>query len=62
MNGFANVASFMKAFKKAKSDLVAKEKPQEEQRKPDTKPESVYWRVPANAKREPVKEEQQEQK
>ena len=51
MNGFANTASIYKAFKKAKADLAAKEKFQEEWSKPDSTPAKEYWRVHANAKK-----------
>lgn len=62
MNGFANVAAFKKALQKAKADLTAKEKLQEEWRRPDPKPEAAYWRIPANVKREPVQEQRPEEK
>ena len=62
MNGFANVAAFKKALKKAKADLTAKEKLQEEWRRPDPKPEAAYWRIPANVKRESVQEQRPEEK
>lgn len=56
MNGFANVAAFKKALKKAKEKL------QEEWNRLDPKLEAVYWRVYANAKREQVKEQRLEKK
>lgn len=62
MNGFANVAAFKKALKKAKADLTAKEKLQEEWRRPDPKPKAAYWCIPANVKREPVQEQRPEEK
>lgn len=62
MNGFANVAAFKKVLKKAKANLEAKEKLQEEWRRPDPKPEAVYWRVPANAKKDPVQEHKPEER
>ena len=62
MNGFANTASIYKAFKKAKADLAAKEKLQEEWSKPDSTPAKEYWRVHANAKKEPVRQTQREEK
>lgn len=43
MNGFANVATFKKALKKAKADLTEKEKLQEEWRRPESKPEAAFF-------------------
>lgn len=62
MNGFANAAAFYKAFKKAKAALAAKEKLQEEWSRPDPMPAKEYWRVHANAKKEPLRETQREEK
>lgn len=62
MHGFVNAASFYKAFKKAKADLAEKEKLQEEWRKLDSSPAKEYMRVQANAKKEPVKQTQREEK
>lgn len=62
MNGFANAAAFYKAFKKAKAALAAKEKLQEEWSRPDPTPAKEYWRVHANAKKEPLRETQREEK
>lgn len=62
MNGFANAAAFYKAFKKAKANLAAKEKLQEEWSRPGPTPAKEYWRVHANAKKEPEKHRQREGK
>ena len=62
MNGFANAAAFYKAFKTAKASLAAKEKLQEEWSKPDPTPAKEYWRVHANAKKEPEKQIRREEK
>lgn len=57
MHGFATVAVFKKALKQAKANLTAKEQFQEEWNRPDSKPKAVYMNIPANAKREPVREQ-----
>ena len=57
MNGFATVVAFKEALKQAKADLVAKEQLQEEWNRPDPKSEAVYMNIPANAKREPMREQ-----
>ena len=42
--------------------MAAKEKLQEEWRRPDLKPEATYWRISANEKRKPVQEQQQKER
>lgn len=62
MYGFSNVSDFKKAFRKAKADLAAVQKLQEEWKKLDSGSEKVYQIYPANAYCLPEKEQKSNQK